>query len=111
MSPTITPMIRLLRVTSARPSAPGEYPSSRAATSTRSRVAADTGCRDPLRTRDAVAIETSASRLISASDAIGNPRGGNGAASAPIVWQRLPAGAMFSENVRHWLYPGGTTWP
>ena len=43
MSPTITPMIRLLRVTSARPSAPGEYPSSRAATSTRSRVAADTG--------------------------------------------------------------------
>src|SRR4051812_33576352 len=69
MSPTITPMMRLLRVTSARAIALGAYPSSCAALSTRVRVASDTGWAEPLRTREHVAIETPACRLMSLRDA------------------------------------------
>src|SRR3954454_1627843 len=69
MSPTITPMIRLDRVTSARARADGAYPSSSAASSTRVRVASDTGWAEPLRTREHVAIETPACRLMSLRDA------------------------------------------
>src|SRR4051794_15008658 len=76
MSPTITPMIRLERVTRARASALGAYPSSCAASSTRVRVASDTGCADPLRTREHVAIETPAYRLMSLRDATAVTLGG-----------------------------------
>src|SRR4051812_49640707 len=69
MSPTITPMIRLDRVTRARASADGAYPSSCAASSTRVRVASDTGWAEPLRTREHVAIETPACRLMSLREA------------------------------------------
>src|SRR3954470_24187621 len=69
MSPTITPMIRLERVTRARASALGAYPTSCAASSTRVRVDSETGCADPLRTREHVAIETPACRLMSLRDA------------------------------------------
>ena len=73
MSPTITPMMRELRVTSARASADGAYPSSSAALSTRLRVASETGWAEPFRTREHVAIETPACRLMSLSDAtVGN---------------------------------------
>src|SRR3954466_16289418 len=69
MSPTITPMIRLERVAGARASALGAYPSSCAASSTRVRVASDTGCAEPLRTREHVDIETPACRLMSLREA------------------------------------------
>ena len=70
IEPTITPMIRLERVTSARASADGAYPSSSAACSTRARVASETGWSEPLSTREHVAIETPACRLMSLSDAM-----------------------------------------
>jgi hypothetical protein len=71
MLPTITPMMRLLRVTSARARALGWYPSSSAAASTRWRVFSDTGWAEPLSTREAVVMDTWARRLMSASEAMG----------------------------------------
>ena len=70
MSPTITPMIRLERVTSARASADwGRSRAPAAASSTRLRVAWETGWAEPLRTREQVAIDTPACRLMSLRDA------------------------------------------
>ena len=71
MSFTITPMMRLVRCTSAWASALGAYPRSAAAASTRARVCSETGWVEPLRTRDAVATDVPARRLMSASDAMG----------------------------------------
>jgi hypothetical protein len=80
MSPTITPMIPLRRVTRARARALGEYPSSSAAARTRARVPSATGWAERLSTREAVAIETPARRETSASD----PFGGLDLAFVPI---------------------------